>query len=223
MLFNIFTKEGLIQFLYMLPALLISLSIHEYAHAYTAYKFGDKSQKYLGRLTLDPFAHIDWFGFISIALIGIGWGKPVIVDDSNFKNKSKDNMLVSFAGPFSNFLLAILITIVIKILLICHVIAISNGSFYSVNNTVNMLVTMLFYTVVFNVSFSVFNMLPFPPFDGEKVLEYFLPNVGKKFLKEMDSYSLIIVLVLCLTPLANYIITPVINFIYSILLWIIMI
>lgn len=221
MLFNIFTRDGLIQFLYMLPALLISLSIHEYAHAYTAYKLGDKSQKYLGRLTLDPFAHIDWFGFISIALIGIGWGKPVIVDDSKFKNKSRDNMLVSFAGPFSNLLLAILITIIIKILMICHVISFSSGAIFSVNSSLNILVTMLVYTVVFNVSFSVFNMLPFPPFDGEKVLEYFLPNIGKKFLQKMDSYSLIIVLILCLTPLANYIIAPVINFIYSILLWII--
>lgn len=220
MLFNIFTKEGLIQFLYMLPALLISLSVHEFAHAYVAYKLGDKSQKYYGRLTLDPFVHIDWFGFISIMLIGIGWGKPVIVDDSNFKNKSKGSMLVSFAGPLSNLILAFVITIIIKILLIANVFKISDGMIYAANSGLNILSLMLFYTVIFNVSFAVFNMLPFPPFDGEKVLEYFLPSKGKAFLRTMDSYSLLIVLVLFITPLGSYLISPVINFIYSILLWI---
>ena len=88
-MFDIFTREGLIEFLYFLPALLLSLAIHEFGHAIVAYKLGDRSQKAQGRLTLSPFAHIDWFGFLSIALIGIGWGKPVMVDDRNFEKIRK--------------------------------------------------------------------------------------------------------------------------------------
>ena len=81
---SILEEGGLIQFLYFLPALLLSLSIHEFGHAWVAYKLGDNSQKVRGRLTLSPFAHIDWFGFLSIALIGIGWGKPVEVNYNNY-------------------------------------------------------------------------------------------------------------------------------------------
>ena len=102
-MFDIFSKEGLISFFIMLPALLISLSIHEYAHAFVAYKLGDTSQKLRGRLTLNPFRHIDLFGFISIILLGVGWGKPVMIDDRNFKNRARGNMLTALAGPVSNF------------------------------------------------------------------------------------------------------------------------
>lgn len=220
MLFNIFTKNGLIQFLYMLPALLISLSVHEYFHAHVAYKLGDKSQKYFGRLTLDPFAHIDWFGLISIMLIGIGWGKPVMVDDSNFKNRSKDNMLVSLAGPLSNLVLAFAITIVTKILMMFNIINLADLQNASATSTIVILTNMLYLTVVFNVTFAVFNMLPFPPFDGAKVFSYFLPKKGKNFIQKLEPYSLIIVLVLFITNLYSYIISPIIYGIGNILLWI---
>ena len=112
---DIFSRDGLIQFLYTLPALLISLSIHEYAHAWVAYKLGDINQKLRGRLTLDPFKHIDPFGFICIALFGVGWGKPVVIDDRNFKDRAKGTMLTALAGPLANMLLAIFLTVVLKI------------------------------------------------------------------------------------------------------------
>lgn len=86
--------------MYTLPALLFCLSVHEFAHAYTAYKLGDRTQKAMGRLTLNPFSHIDIAGFICIALFGFGWGKPVMIDDRNFKNKAAGNALTAFAGPF---------------------------------------------------------------------------------------------------------------------------
>ena len=111
---DIFTRDGLIAFLYTLPALLISLSIHEYAHAWTAYKLGDVTQKIRGRLSLDPFKHIDPFGFLCIALFGVGWGKPVMIDDRNFKNRAKGTMLTALAGPISNLLLAILLTVILN-------------------------------------------------------------------------------------------------------------
>ncbi len=206
-MFNIFSREGLITFLYTLPALLISLAIHEFAHAFVAYKLGDRSQKAMGRLTLHPFAHIDWMGFLCIALIGFGWGKPVMVDDRNFKNRSRDNMLVALAGPMSNLLLAILFTAIFKILIITGVADSFNITF----------IRMFYYAIAFNVVFAVFNMLPIPPFDGSKVLFFFLPNRYKDVMYTLEKYSFYIILIFVFTNLDSLIISPIINFILNII------
>ena len=211
-MFNIFSSEGLIAFLYTLPALLISLSIHEFAHAYTAYKLGDRSQKALGRLTLDPFRHIDVMGFVCIALLGFGWGKPVMVDDRNFKNRSRDIMLVSLAGPLSNLVLAILFTLVLKILVVTGVIVPVIST-----NAGGILLNMLILTIQFNIIFAVFNMIPIPPFDGSKVLRYFLPRTWKQKFDMLQAYSFYIILIFLITGIGGYIITPIVNFIYNLL------
>ena len=209
---DIFTREGFIQFLYFLPALLISLSIHEFGHAITAYKLGDKSQKARKRLTLAPFAHIDWMGFLAIVLFGFGWGKPVLVDDRNFKKKNRDNMLVALAGPLSNIFLAIFFTIVIKVLFI---FGINNET---ITGTVGkMLYTMLTTAISFNVVFAAFNLIPLPPFDGSKVLYFFLPKKGKELMNLLERYALFIVIVLVVTDLYMYIIMPI----YAGVAWII--
>ena len=149
-MFNIFSKEGLISFLYTLPALLYCLSVHEFAHAYTAYKLGDRTQKAMGRLTLNPFSHIDIAGFICIALFGFGWGKPVMIDDRNFKNKAAGNALTAFAGPFSNIIMAILFTIILKILLITGVILPTMNSVVG-----SIILNMFILTIQFNVVFAI--------------------------------------------------------------------
>lgn len=202
-MFDIFTREGLIQFLYFLPALLLSLSIHEFGHAITAYKLGDESQKARGRLTLSPFAHIDWFGFISIALIGVGWGKPVIIDDRNFKKRGKGNMLVALAGPMFNLALAIVVTIILKILML-------TGAYEAMmaTNAGSIVMDIIWLTIQFNVVFAVFNLIPIPPFDGSKVLYYFLPYKAKQWFDKLETYSIWILLVLFLTDWYVYIITP---------------
>lgn len=217
-MFNIFTMEGLINFLYTLPALLISLSVHEYFHAYTAYKLGDKSQKLFGRLTLQPFAHIDLFGFISIALFGFGWGKPVLVDDRNFKNKRRDNMLVALAGPLSNLVLAIIFTLIFKIMF-------KTGMFglYNVNQAVaQSLTTMMYLAISFNVIFAIFNMLPFPPFDGSKVLCYFLPSKARNFMRILERYSFYIILIFFITDIGQVLITPLYNILMGAISWFIL-
>lgn len=209
-MFDIFTREGLISFLYFLPALLLSLSIHEFGHAIVAYKLGDYSQKERGRLTLSPFAHIDWFGFISIALIGIGWGRPVIVDDRSFKKRGKGNMLVALAGPMFNLILAVVITIILKILMETGALAIMTA-----NSVGTIVVEILVLTMQFNVVFAVFNLIPLPPFDGSKVLYYFLPYVAKQWFDKLEQYSIWILALLFLTNLHIYIISPA----YSLVGW----
>lgn len=215
-MFDIFTKTGLIEFIFTLPALLISLTIHEWAHSYTAYKLGDKSQKALGRLSLDPIAHIDPFGFICIALFGFGWGKPVIIDDRNFKNRTKGNMLVSLAGPLSNILMAIFCTLILKALLALGIV---NFSYPTIVSPSSIIGRMFLLTIGFNIVFAIFNMIPIPSFDGSKVLFYFLPGKFKEIMYTLERYSFVIILVLLVTNIASYIISPIVSWIYTMLMY----
>ena len=211
-MFNIFSKEGLISFLYTLPALLFCLSVHEFAHAYTAYKLGDRTQKAMGRLTLNPFSHIDIAGFICIALFGFGWGKPVMIDDRNFKNKAAGNALTAFAGPCSNIIMAILFTIILKILLITGVIL------PTINSVVgSIILNMLILTIQFNVVFAIFNLIPIPPFDGSRILYFFLPAKGREYMYKIEQYSFIIVLVILVTGIGSKLVSPIVSFVLGLL------
>ncbi len=211
-MFNIFSKEGLISFLYTLPALLFCLSVHEFAHAYTAYKLGDRTQKAMGRLTLNPFSHIDIAGFICIALFGFGWGKPVMIDDRNFKNKAAGNALTAFAGPCSNIIMAILFTIILKILLITGVIL------PTINSVVgSIILNMLILTIQFNVVFAIFNLIPIPPFDGSRILYFFLPAKGREYMYKIEQYSFVIVLVILVTGIGSKLVSPIVNFVLGLL------
>jgi len=216
-LLDIFSKEGLLTFLYTLPALLLSLSIHEYAHAWVAYKLGDINQKIKGRLTLNPFAHIDPIGFLSIMLIGVGWGKPVSVDDRAFKDSKKGMMLTALAGPMSNLLLAIFVTIILKLLM---VFGLANPMLES--KTGGIIISILMYIIQFNIVFCVFNLIPIPPLDGSKVLAYFLPQRARGFMYTLERYSFFIIMIIYFTNLTTYIITPGYNLVLKLINWILM-
>jgi len=214
---NILSQEGLVEFLYLLPALALSLAIHEFGHAIVAYKLGDKSQKALGRLTIAPFAHIDILGFISMMLIGIGWGKPVMVDDRNFKKRGLGNALVALAGPAFNLALALFVTIILKL---CFVFGAS--SWFMTNNIGSILYVIIQYTIAYNVSFALFNLIPLPPFDGSKILYYFLPYNAKKWMDKLERYAIFIVAFIFITDIYWYISAPAYAVIYAIIDFILM-
>lgn len=211
-MFDIFTKEGLIVFLYTLPALLFCLSIHEFAHAYTAYKLGDNSQKIKGRLNLNPFSHIDITGFICIALFGFGWGKPVMIDDRNFKNRAAGNAITAFAGPFSNLVMALVFTIILKVLIITGLVN------TAINSQVgSIILNMLIVVIQFNVVFGIFNLIPIPPFDGSRILYYFLPRKGREVMYKIERHSFIILIIILVTGIGSMIVSPIINFVLFVL------
>lgn len=209
---NIQLSEKLISFLLFIPIFLLSLTVHELAHAFTAFRKGDNTAKNAGRLTFNPIKHLDIVGsvimpFISFSsgLLLIGWAKPVPVNRNNFKDPLKDDALVSFAGPLSNLILAIIFAILLSL-------------FYNFQLASSEYVfNLIWYGVFFNVFLFAFNLLPIPPLDGSHILFDFFPNkLTAKYLG-IGFYGTIILILFIYSPLWNYFF-GVINYIIGILL-----
>lgn len=138
-------------------ALLVAITIHEFSHAWVANFYGDPTAKMMGRLSLNPLAHLDLWGTIFLLLAGFGWGKPVIVNPRNFKNPKLDNLTVSLAGPLSNLILATTI-----------------GLIYRFVALPNLLDLFFFLLIFYNLVLMIFNLIPIPPLDGSKILGLFI-------------------------------------------------
>ncbi len=152
------------------PAILIALTFHEFAHAYVAFRFGDPTAKYMGRLTLNPLAHLDPLGTIMIFLIHFGWAKPVPVDTRYLGNPKRDLMWISAAGPLMNMALALVSGILIRIFIASGLASGQAGDFTSI------LFQMLYFSLYINLALAFFNLLPIPPLDGSKILAGILPH-----------------------------------------------
>ena len=162
--------------------LVVGFTIHEFSHAWTADQFGDDTPRLQGRLTLNPLAHINVLGALMLVLLGFGWAKPVQVNPFALRRRSPAApMLVALAGPASNVLLALFAAIPLKL-------GIFQQSF-SANGVVPSLYELSLYFVFYNLVLAFFNMLPFFPLDGEKVITYFLPPAGQSFMMRMRQYS----------------------------------
>lgn len=160
--------------------LLTIMPIHECAHAYTAYKLGDGTARFNGRLTLNPLAHLDLFGSIAFIVFGFGWGKPVPVYGSNLRKPKRDMALVALAGPVSNVLLGIILTLLAMILSTVF------GMIGFVNNFAFGILIVVQSLAQTSVYWAVFNLLPVPPLDGSRLLEYFIPY---KYYQKIEYYQ----------------------------------
>jgi Zn-dependent protease len=175
-------------------ALVLSLSFHEFSHAFIADKLGDPTARYMGRVTLNPLAHLDPIGTVLLVVAGFGWGKPVQYNPANLRNPKRDAALIAFAGPAANFILALASAIVIKI--------VGADSFFG-----------LFFAllVVYNISLGFFNLIPIYPLDGFRVVYGLLPlNLSYQW-DQLKSYGIFLLLALVLTGGTSLIMTPVIN------------
>jgi len=183
-------------------AMVVSLSIHEFAHAFASNKLGDPTAKLLGRLTLNPRAHLDPIGTLFLLFFGFGWGRPVPFNPINLKNPKRDSAIISFAGPLSNFILA----------------SVTAGIYHLAgSNPTQYLGALLHLIVYYNLLIGFFNLLPFHPLDGFKVVYGILPtNLAIQWM-ETERYGMFVLLLLVFTQSSSKILTPAISFMLKLL------
>lgn len=186
-----------------IPGLLIALVIHEYAHAQVADWMGDDTPRMMGRLTLNPVAHIDPVGLMMLLVARFGWAKPVMINPGNFRSWRKGEICVALAGPVSNLITGF-IALVVQLI------------FAKLNLFTSTALPMVLQLIVlYNVNFAIFNMLPLPPLDGSRVLMCFLPTEWSYKLAGIERYSFLILIALMMTPVFTYILIPLQRLIFT--------
>lgn len=185
--------ELILEFVFVAVIVLFSLSVHEAAHGYAAYKLGDPTARYLGRLTLDPTKHLDPIGTICMLFFGFGWAKPVPVNSRYFKKPKRDMALTAFAGPLSNILVSFVCLLIYSLIFA----AFKNVSFSSefALNIVNYFLIFFAYAHSMNLYLAIFNLIPIPPLDGSRLLFIFLPDKYYFGLMKYEQYIKIAFLV----------------------------
>ncbi len=192
-------------FLFWVIALVFAITIHEFAHAWAAERLGDPTPRLMGRLTLNPLAHLDPLGTIMLLVARFGWGKPVQFDPFNLRHPRRDSAIISLAGPVSNLLLAIFCSLFLRLSLD------------------NWIIGLLDNLIIMNVVLAVFNLVPIHPLDGFKIVGGILPEEYARQWAELEGYGMIFLIILIL-PLGggaspvSQLISPVINFILTLLL-----
>lgn len=202
----------LIGLLLTIPGVLIAITFHEFAHAFAADKLGDDTPRRQGRLSLNPLDHLDPVGSIMLLFAGFGWGKPVEIDSRNFNRDislDKANAIVSIAGPLMNFVLAIVFALIYGAI----------NKFLNVqivtSQTLQIIMTIILYTISINVGLGVFNLIPLPPLDGSKVIKPFLPHNAKIWFENREEIFYIVFVVLWITNIAGAIISPIIRIVFQ--------
>lgn len=188
-----------------LPAILIALTFHEYAHGRVADMLGDDTPYYQGRLTLNPLPHIDWVGFLMLILAGFGWAKPVQVNPLKFRNitMKKGMLLVSLAGPLMNLFLAFIGMVLYRLI-----------EPSGLTEWGRITLTLLQPLIVINLVLAAFNLIPIPPLDGSKILAGILPDSGASVIYNLERFGPILLLILVFTHTASYIFMPVVRVLY---------
>jgi len=198
--------------------LLVAFTIHEFAHAWTATQLGDDTPRMYGRLTLNPLAHLDPMGSLVLLFAGFGWAKPVPVNPYALERRSSAGMmLVSLAGPFSNFLLALLAAITFRARLVDLMDIYTSTGFFPTGAKI------LYEFVLINLVLMLFNLIPLAPLDGEKILDYFLPPRFSRYMDMIRPYGPMLLIVIAIglpyigIDIIGWIIGPPLNALFSLL------
>ena len=193
-----------------IPGVLIAITFHEFAHGFAAYKLGDNTAKNEGRLSLNPLDHLDPIGTLMLLFAGFGWGKPVHVNPTNYTRRismEKGEAIVSVAGPLMNILLAFIFAII-------YALIYKFAGLEFIESTVGYIIMLLISsTISINIGLGVFNLIPLPPLDGSKIIMPFLPYNAKQWFRNNEYIFYIIFVVIWITGIAGWIISPAINWI----------
>ncbi len=210
--------DTILQLLIQIPILLITLTIHEFSHGYVAYFLGDDTAKRAGRLTLNPIPHIDPFGLLMLFIVHIGWAKPVPINPYNFQDQKRDTAITAAAGPVSNFIMAIILSVVFNFFHNMNSDIMYTGNFVS-----QFFMSMLIYAILINLALGIFNLMPIPPMDGSKILGGFLPDrIYAKYTAQERKGAQILMIVFAVSYIFNLniigsVIMPPLNFFLKLL------
>jgi Zn-dependent protease len=185
-----------------IPALLVAVTVHELAHALVADRLGDPTARRLGRITLNPLPHIDPLGALAFVLAGFGWAKPVPVNAQNLRHPVRDMAWVAAAGPLSNFLVAFVALVAVRLL------SRVGGALPFV---IEPLAGVIFWIYVFNLALGIFNLIPLPPLDGGHFLPYLFPGASWSFIHQLEQAGPFLLILLLMTGATRYVVQPVFN------------
>lgn len=204
--------EWVMDKVYILPGIIIGLAFHEFAHAFVADRLGDNTPRLQGRVTVNPISHIDPIGMIALLFVGFGWGVPVEINPGNFKKPRRDELLVSLSGVVMNLILAIIFTLILKVYLMF--VGYNAGEMGIVVGDI------IFYIIYINLILMVFNLLPIPPLDGFNILTELFNLKKYSWWYEIYDKGFIILIIFIIFGLTENILRPTIDFLWSILSWI---
>lgn len=197
-------KEWILSMVLILPGIVIGLCFHEFAHAITAFKLGDVTPKFQGRVTINPLAHIDIFGFFALLFCGFGWGKAVEINPYNFRNRRRDELLVSLAGVVMNLLIAIVCTGILKIV-------IAAAGSYTYGSFMYYVLLIIVYAIQINLVLMIFNLIPIPPLDGFSVLVELCNLRNTRFYHYAYQYGQFLLFIALLSGIIGRILSPAVS------------
>ena len=200
--------SGIFSLILSIPAVLLAITVHEFGHAFAAYKLGDDTPVRQGRLSLNPFDHVDPLGLAMLLFAHIGWGKPVEIDPRNYNRNisvEKADAIVSFAGPLMNF-----ITAIIFALIYCAIIKFA-GTGFLLNKVGTIIIAIVASIITMNIGLGVFNLIPLPPLDGSKIFLPILPRNAKIWFIDNQQIFYFIFLIIWITGIAGRLISPLID------------
>lgn len=203
--------NALLSLLLTLPAVLVAITFHEFAHAFAADKLGDDTPRRQGRLNLNPFSHLDFFGSIMLVFAGFGWGKPVEINPRNFNRNVRmtvGEMIVAAAGPIMNIILAFVFAII-------YFAVVKFVPTFGATTVGGIILLLVEICISINVGLGIFNLIPLPPLDGSKIIMGFLPYNIKGWFERYYQVFYIVFIAIWVTGIAGYIISPVIELVSS--------